>query len=123
VKKIKAKEYWNEFIKSARDVAEPGLLFWDNTLNNGLDAVYEEYRPNGTNPCVTGDTLIMTDKGYYPIAELENQMVKVWNGKQFSTTTPKVTGENQDILKISLSDGRSLKCTPYHSWFMWEGSS
>ena len=51
LKKIKAKEYWNEIIKSAHNVAEPGILFWDNTLNNGLDAVYNEYKPNGVNPC------------------------------------------------------------------------
>jgi len=50
-KKIKAKEYWNEIIKSAHNVAEPGILFWDNTLNNGLDAVYLQYKPKGVNPC------------------------------------------------------------------------
>lgn len=49
-KKIKAKEYWDEIIKSAHGYAEPGLLFWDNTLDNGPDAVYEKFRPNGVNP-------------------------------------------------------------------------
>lgn len=51
VKKIRAKEYWNEIIKSAHSVAEPGLLFWDNTLNYGPDAVYDKLRPLGVNPC------------------------------------------------------------------------
>ncbi len=51
VKKIKAKEYWDEIIKSAHNVAEPGILFWDTTLENGPDAIYEKYKPNGVNPC------------------------------------------------------------------------
>lgn len=29
-KRIKAKEYWNEIIKSAHSSAEPGIIFEDN---------------------------------------------------------------------------------------------
>lgn len=49
IKKIKAKEYWNEIIKSAHNVAEPGLMFWDSMLDSP-DGVYEEYKPICTNP-------------------------------------------------------------------------
>ncbi len=47
---IKAKEYWNEIIKSAHQSAEPGLMFWDNMLE-GPDGVYPQYAPITTNPC------------------------------------------------------------------------
>ena len=50
-KKIKAKEYWNEIIHSAKNFAEPGLLYWDNVLNYDPAAVYPEYKPVSTNPC------------------------------------------------------------------------
>jgi ribonucleoside-diphosphate reductase alpha chain len=50
-RKIKAKEYWNEIIKSARDNAEPGLMYWDSALNYDPAAVYEQYKPICTNPC------------------------------------------------------------------------
>lgn len=50
-RKIKAKEYWDEIIKSAHNVAEPGLMFWDHMVNNSPDGVYPEYRPITTNPC------------------------------------------------------------------------
>ena len=50
-KVIKAKEYWDELIKSAHSVAEPGLLFWDKVLDNGPDAVYDKFKPQGVNPC------------------------------------------------------------------------
>lgn len=51
VKKIKAKEYWDEFIKQAKDNAEPGLMYWDNILNYDPCAVYPEYKPITSNPC------------------------------------------------------------------------
>ena len=51
IKKIKAKEYWNEIIKSAHGVAEPGLMFWDNMIDYSPDGVYKQYRAVTTNPC------------------------------------------------------------------------
>ena len=51
VKKIKAKEYWDEIIKSARNHAEPGLMYWDNVLDNDPAGVYKQYKPISSNPC------------------------------------------------------------------------
>lgn len=51
LKRIKAKDYWNEIIKSAHNVAEPGLMFWDNMIEYSPDGVYPEYKPITTNPC------------------------------------------------------------------------
>lgn len=50
VKRIKAKEYWDEIVKSARDYAEPGLMYWDNALDYDPAGVYEQYKPISTNP-------------------------------------------------------------------------
>ncbi|MCW3977133.1 MAG: ribonucleoside-diphosphate reductase, adenosylcobalamin-dependent, partial [Candidatus Bathyarchaeota archaeon] len=52
-KTIKAKELWNTIVESATKTAEPGLMMWDNILNN-LPA--NEYADQGfktltTNPC------------------------------------------------------------------------
>ena len=51
VKVIKAREYWDEIIKSAHNVAEPGLMFWDTMVNYSPDGVYSQYKPVTTNPC------------------------------------------------------------------------
>lgn len=51
VKRIKAKEYWDEIIKSAHGVAEPGLMFWDNMVEYSPDGAYPQFRPISTNPC------------------------------------------------------------------------
>lgn len=51
LKRIKAKEYWEELIKSAHGYAEPGLMFWDRMTNYSPDGVYKEYQQKTTNPC------------------------------------------------------------------------
>lgn len=50
-KKIKAKEYWDELIYSARNHAEPGLMYWDSIMDNDPAGVYDEFRPISSNPC------------------------------------------------------------------------
>lgn len=51
VRRIKAKEYWDEIVHSAKNFAEPGLLYWDNALNYDPATVYEQFKPTSTNPC------------------------------------------------------------------------
>src|SRR5690606_5819125 len=51
VKVVSAKEYWKEIIISARNHAEPGLLYWDNAMNYDPSSVYDQYQPTSTNPC------------------------------------------------------------------------
>ena len=49
-KRIKAKEYWNEIIKSAHGSAEPGIIFEDNHHNYSPDGVYPQFKGVTTNP-------------------------------------------------------------------------
>lgn len=95
------------------NAGEPGFFWTDD--------------PNlGTNPCVTGDTEILTDDGYKLIETLVNQKINIWNGFEWSEVEPKVTGENQEILSITFSDGRILNCTPYHKFHIstdYQGST
>ncbi len=51
IKKIRAREYWDEIIKSAHNVAEPGLMFEDNHVDFSPDGAYKQYRGVTTNPC------------------------------------------------------------------------
>ena len=70
--------------------------------------------------CVTGETKILTDKGYYMIEDLENKKVNVWNGEEFSEVEIKYTGD-QEIYKVSLSNGMELDCSPGHKWLIQKG--
>jgi ribonucleoside-diphosphate reductase alpha chain len=49
--------------------AEPGCLFW-STIKRYSTSEYNGMEVISTNPCVTGDTLVSTDEGLIPIAEL-----------------------------------------------------
>ena len=71
--------------------------------------------------CVTGNTKIMTDKGYYLIEDLETQKVNVWNGNEFSEVEIKYTG-NQPIYRVELSNGIDLECTDGHKWLIQKGN-
>lgn len=51
VKKVRAKELWESIIHCAWSSAEPGILFWDNIINNDPASVYPRFKAVSTNPC------------------------------------------------------------------------
>lgn len=120
-KEAKARDIMRLIAKTNWDYAEPGMLYWDTIENYNLMSDYPDFSYAGTNPCVTGDTLILTEFGYYPIKALVGQKVNIWNGYEWSEVVPRITGTNQPILKIDFSDGSSIKCTHYHKFIMSSG--
>lgn len=51
IKRVKAREYWDEIIKSAHNVAEPGFMFWGAMVNYSPDGIYPQFKQVTTNPC------------------------------------------------------------------------
>ncbi len=117
-KTINARYFFMLFATVQHDWAEPAALFIDTVRKWNLLSEYEDYKIDITNPCVTGDTLVLTDKGNIPIKDLVDKEVNVWNGSQWSKVTPKVTGHNQKLLNVQLSDGSHILCTPYHKFVL-----
>ena len=72
--------------------------------------------------CVTPDTVILTDKGYYTIKSLADTNINVWNGEEFSTVTVKKTSESAAIFKVILDNGMELDCTDEHKWLIRTGN-
>lgn len=69
--------------------------------------------------CVSYDTMILTDTGYYQISHLENKSVKIWNGFDFSSVVVKKTSEVPvNVLKVTLSDGSMIEATTDHKWLI-----
>lgn len=79
---------------------------------------YPDPDVRGFNPCVAGETEILTSSGYQRIDSLVDKEVDVWNGFEFSTVTPRITGLNQPMVTVTLSDGRKLRCTKGHKWVL-----
>ena len=113
---IKAQEVWFKILEVQIETGTPYLLYKDavnkksNQKNVGVI--------KSSNLCVAPETMILTSKGYFPIVNLENQTVDVWNGKEWSKTIVRKTGENQELIKVILSNGSEINCTPYHKFFI-----
>lgn len=81
----------------------------------------------GTNPCseiilrpyqfcVAPDTPLITSDGITSISELADKSVKIWNGEEWTSVIVRKTGSNQKLMRVHLSDGSYLDCTPDHRW-------
>lgn len=95
-----------------------GCIFENRVNSHSLVSGYKDYKIYVSNPCVRGDTLILTDAGYKRIDTLVGEEVKIWNGYEWSVVTPKITGYNQKMLHVELSNDMSLDCTYYHKWIL-----
>lgn len=100
---------------------EPGLAWPEIFRGYGrlADSKNDKDRnAKGFNPCVPAGTVILTRSGYLPIETLVGQSVEIWNGEAWAPVTPKVTGHDQALVRVDLSDGTSLTCTEYHKWHL-----
>ena len=117
-KEINAGDFFDEFCQCQYDYADPGGAFIDTVRDNNLLSGYPNYKINVSNPCVSGDTLILTDNGYVRIDSVVDKQVNIWNGSEWSKVTPKITGTNQKMKRIKLSNGMSIDCTNYHKFVL-----
>ncbi len=103
-------EDFTEIINNTKMCGEPGFVFADKeAVEQGV--LY--------NPCVSGDTQIITKEyGIVEIEKVSGLKVTIWNGFEWSEVEPKITGYNKKLLHIHLSNGKSLKCTENHTWYL-----
>jgi len=119
-KKIKARELWEHIIASQIEHGMPYISYKDHVNRKSNQKHYGTIK--SSNLCVSGDTMILTKNGYFPIKSLEKQNIEVWNGKEWSKTVAKKTGENQKLLKVKFTNGLELKCTEYHKFYIENGT-
>ena len=124
LKKVKAKSLWDVIIKSARDSAEPGLLFWDRQHKYSTSSFYPEYENISTNPCVVGDTLVLTNIGFIKIKNLDKyENLKIItqdkNGILSSSVLEwvGVTEKMDDIFEIEFSNGEKQRVNKKHKFY------
>ena len=131
-KSVKARELWQKLIQSARDSAEPGLLFWDHITEDSPTDIYEQLKVVSTNPCITGDTLVYVadGRGHVPIKQLaeEGKDTPVFcldNDKHTVVRYmrhPRITGYKQPVWKVTLDDGSTIRATANHKFVLSDGT-
>jgi ribonucleotide reductase alpha subunit len=116
MKQVNAQELWFRILEAQIETGVPYILFKDaiNKKSNqkNLGTI------KSSNLCVSGDTEILTSAGYKPIYTLVGMAVNVWNGKEWSTIYPQKTNTNQKLLTVSFDNGKHIRCTEYHKFYL-----
>ena len=115
-----ARDILNQVAKMQLQSGYPYLMFKDNA--NKVHALKEIGDIHQSNLCVSGDTKILTKEyGYVDIETVSGQDLHVWNGQEWSLSPIRKTGEGQELVRVTLSNGMYLDCTPYHKFYVQNG--
>lgn len=121
-KMVSAKEVWNTIVDSATKTAEPGLIMWDNMVDNLPAHSYPMFETKSTNPCVAGDTWVMTDLGPRQVQDIivnsgDNSapLNLIVHGEPYQAKQNSFfkTGE-KDVFKLKTVEGVELRLTSNH---------
>jgi len=87
------------------------------------EELYHRMHRYATNPCLEGDTLVLTKQGHFPIKSLVGKEVEVWDGNDWVRVNNfRVTSKNTPVYKVLLSNGQKITATSYHTFILSDGS-
>jgi ribonucleotide reductase alpha subunit len=120
-KTIPAQEIWSAILKSQTETGTPYMLYKDacNAKSNqkNLGTI------KSSNLCVAPETKILTRQGHRIISTIgDGGECEVWNGFEWSTVVVRRTSPSSELVQVSFSDGNILECTPYHKFYIQDGS-
>lgn len=115
--KIKARDLWEKILVSQIETGMPYMSYKCSVNRKSNQKHLGTIK--SSNLCVSGDTEILTSKGYRVIGSIyHNERISVWNGENFTDTCVVKTGENQKLIKVALNNLKVLECTPYHKFYV-----
>ncbi|MFB6152837.1 MAG: LAGLIDADG family homing endonuclease, partial [Halodesulfurarchaeum sp.] len=120
---IPAEIIWERIVEGAHENGEPGVIYLERANKEHSFDVEEhpEHEMLATNPCVTGDTLISTDRGLIPAEDLYEKGVAnevVVDGRLSEDEVKEAssvfkTGE-KDVYTLSTEEGYEIRLTADH---------
>jgi ribonucleoside-diphosphate reductase alpha chain len=113
---IKARELWNEIAYAAWRCADPGVQF-DSTINQ-WHTCPNSGRINASNPCVTGDTRVLTPGGIWrridTMIHLPARIITNLHAQEIHTTEGAFPTSTQEVYELKTQGGYTLKLTADH---------
>ncbi|HET6249403.1 MAG TPA: LAGLIDADG family homing endonuclease [Tepidisphaeraceae bacterium] len=115
-KTIKARELWDQIAFAAWRCADPGVQY-DDTINQ-WHTCPKSGRINASNPCVTGDTRVLTPGGIWrridQMIHLPARIITNLHAQQVSTTEGAFPTGNREVFELRTIGGYSVKLTADH---------
>ncbi len=118
VRTVRARDIWDKICTAAWTTAEPGVVFMQRYQERSNTRAWENLRC--VNPCVTGDTLIYTDAGLYPAAELAKGGTPIsvaspgGDGVSFKQASHVFPTGVKPVYRLSTAEGYSVRLTADH---------
>ncbi len=110
---IPARQLRDEIAQAAWYSADPGIQFDD--LIQAMHTSPSMGRINASNPCVTGDTLVLTSKGWERIDSLLDAPFDAVGADGYAhPVAPAFKTGHKEVLLLTLGSGKTLKLTPDH---------
>jgi ribonucleoside-diphosphate reductase alpha chain len=114
--KIKASKLWEEIAYAAWRCADPGVQY-DDTINQ-WHTCPKSGRINASNPCVTGDTRVLTPGGIWrridQMIHLPARLITNHEGQEIHVTEGSFPTGNKDVYELRTEGGYRLKVTADH---------
>lgn len=105
--------------ENAHATADPGLLLIDNAKRRSPIRDFVTC----TNPCLVGETPVLTRQGSRPIQSLVGKTVEIWDGCNWQMVDNfRVTGFDQSVFKLTLRNGESVQATAEHTFILADGT-
>jgi ribonucleoside-diphosphate reductase alpha chain len=115
-KTIKARELWEQIAFAAWRCADPGVQY-DDTIN-GWHTCPQSGRINASNPCVTGDTRVLTPGGIWrridQMIHLPTRVVTNLHGQSIHGTDGAFPTGTKEVFELRTAGGYCVKLTADH---------
>ena len=130
VNRLDARRVWDLLVTMAWKSGDPGIVFIDRINQTESNPTPKLGTIEATNPCLTADSLVSTEKGLVPIKELAEKYPDggiglavgqrlqsgylFLRGLAYTSDFKAFKTGRKETIKLTTKEGRTLKCTPDH---------